>query len=69
MRQSFDPHHRFRLLAGDVAAAPPAERAFVEQIVRMDEAFERDLGMGGDRQPGARCRPPKASYEPEHPMR
>ena len=54
VHEGFDADHRLLLQAAGVIAGPFAERAFVAQVVRMNEAFEGDLGMRRNRQPGAR---------------
>src|SRR6185437_15041593 len=50
----FDADHRLLLQAAGVVAGPFAERSFVDPVVWMDEALERDLGVRRDRQSGLR---------------
>ena len=54
VHEGLDADRRLFLQAAGVVAGPFAERAFVQQIVRMDETLEGDFGMRGDRQAGAR---------------
>ena len=54
IHHGLDADRRLLLQAAGVIAGPFAERAFVDLVVRMDEALERDLGMRRDRQAGLR---------------
>src|SRR5215472_888335 len=54
VHECLDPDRWLFLETAGVIAGPLAKRSFVEQIVRMDETFERDFRMRGDWQPRAR---------------
>src|SRR5450759_457026 len=55
MHQRLDTDRPLFLLAASIIAGPFTERAFVNQIVRMHKAFERDLGISRNRKPCARA--------------
>ena len=52
IHHGLDTDRRLFLEAAGVIAGPLAERTFVDLVVRMDEAFEGNLGVRRDRQPG-----------------
>ena len=54
MHERLDPDRRFGMHVARVIAGPFAERAFIDHVIRVDIAFERDLGIGRYRQAGLR---------------
>src|SRR5262249_31336163 len=56
MHEAFNTNGWLLLEPARVVAGPFTERAFIDEVIERDIAFERDLGVGRDRQAGDRSR-------------